>query len=299
MSNSFLSLLSNSVVLDSLREFSAIIGEAPSKGARSPILWKRAFKALEMQVEMHPFDVSSSNLKRLVTELSGNSKFVGGCVAIPYKENICTLLGNNVSKEASAIGAVNSLYRDEKGHLFGTNTDGEAALLSLQEKLGSLTGKNILVLGGGGAGKSLCPYIANSIAPNGSLFLACRKNFPTAGQLATLGVEKAIQWHDIKQYASEINILINCTSKGHLRSDESSPLSLKELASFKHLSLVYDIIYDPSPTTLLKYASSLNIDTLDGLPMNLEQAVLAFHYAIARKYKDLSCDKIREFMIYN
>lgn len=297
MSTISTSLLSNSLEIPNKTSFAAIIGESPSKGARSPRLWNAAYRALGVQTKMHPFDVSSDNLEALLGLLEADSYFVGGCVAVPYKEDVCKILSNNVTPEALAIGAVNSIFRDSKGALCGTNTDGEAALKSLISSYGSLEKKSVLILGGGGAGKSLCPYISKAVGAQGSVLLACRTNFPSELQVKKLGISGSIKWDEISDVAPTIDILINCTSVGHGINTAFSPLNLAILTSFKQLSLVYDIIYDPQQTKLLEYASELSLDTLNGLTMNLEQAVLAFEYALPNDFKQLSCDQIKSFMI--
>ncbi len=291
-----ISLISNSLEVPNKSYFAAIIGESPSKGARSPRLWNAAYGALGVETKMHPFDVSPDNLKNLFYDLEVNSYFVGGCVAVPYKEDVCKILSKNVTPEALAIGAVNSIFRDSKGNLCGTNTDGEAALKSLISSYGSIENKSILILGGGGAGKSLCPYIAKAVGEKGSVLLACRNNFPSASHLKDLGISGSIRWSEIHDVAPTIDILINCTSVGHGANHALSPLSSNDLKYFSRLSLVYDIIYDPLQTKLLQSAAELNLNTLNGLTMNLEQAVLAFEYALPIEFQDLSCDKIRSFM---
>ena len=289
-------LLSNSLDIPSKIPFAAIIGESPSQGARSPRLWNSAYRSLGVDTMMYPFDVSPDNLESLLGNLESNPYFVGGCVAVPYKENICQILSNNVTPEALGIGAVNAIFRNSQGELCGTNTDGEAALKSLINENGTIADLSVLILGGGGAGKSLCPYVSKAVGETGSILLACRSNFPSEAQTKRLGLSGTVKWHEINSVAPTIDILINCTSVGHANSQASSPLSFAELESFSKLTLVYDIIYDPLQTKLLEYANELNLRTLNGLAMNLEQAVLAFKYALPNEFQDLSCDKIRSFM---
>ena len=289
-------LLSNSPEIPSKTQFAAIIGESPSQGARSPRLWNLAYRSLGVHTTMYPFDVSPDNLESLLGSLETNPYFVGGCVAVPYKENICKILSKNVTTEALGIGAVNAIFRNSHGELFGTNTDGEAALKSLISTNGTIVDSSVLILGGGGAGKSLCPYVSKAVGEKGSILLACRSNFPSEAQTKRLGLSGTVKWHEINSVAPSIDILINCTTVGYGINHASSPLSLAELECFSKLSLVYDIIYDPDQTKLLQYAHELNLRTLNGVAMNLEQAVLAFKYALPHEFQDLSCDKIRSFM---
>ena len=134
MGNSFSKIINNKVSLNNLDKFAAIIGSQPSKGARSPILWNSAFKAHGLNYLMIPLDVEKNNLFRLLDNLNYDKNFIGGAITTPHKISVAEWLGNKITKESEKIGAVNCLYRNEKGELTGTNTDGEAATISFEKK---------------------------------------------------------------------------------------------------------------------------------------------------------------------
>ena len=253
--------------------YSSIIGETPSKGARSPILWNQAFKEFEIHNEMHPLDVNSNNLIPLLDYLNADKSFTGGAITMPYKEDIFKWLGNNVSEEAKSIGAVNCLYRSEDGKLFGTNTDGEASLLSAKNIFGDIKGKKILQLGCGGAGRAVAAFFAYDGA---DLTIAVRNTEKISKYSIDISA-KCVSWDRIDQVIKESDLLINTTSIG-FRDEDSSPISNQYIAS-SGLSLVFDIIYEPLKTKLLAIAEENQIKILNGLEMNLKQAVLAFNYA--------------------
>ena len=140
-------LVENKIDFEKLGLYAAIIGETPSKGARSPLLWNAAFKAHDLDQSMIPFDVNQKNIFQLLNELNDDKNFVGGAVAVPYKETVAQWLGGAITPEAKKIGAVNCLFRGNDGQLMGTNTDGEAARITYEDKFGSLNGKSILILG--------------------------------------------------------------------------------------------------------------------------------------------------------
>ena len=73
-------------------------------------------------------------------------------------------------------------------------------------------------------------------------------------------------------------MLINATSVGHVESIDITPIPINLLAKAKNTMVVYDIIYDPLKTTLLKNSEELGLKTINGLRMNLIQAVLAYSY---------------------
>lgn len=267
-----LDLIENEIAINT-EMYSSIIGEAPSKGARSPILWNQAFKQFEIDNEMHPFDVNLEKLIPLLDYLNADKSFTGGAITMPYKENIFKWLGNNVSAEAKSIGAVNCLYRSEDGNLFGTNTDGEASLFSAKKIIGDIKGKKILQLGCGGAGRAVAAFFSFDGC---DLRIAVRDAKKISKYASDIGASCLI-WDDIPNAIKESDVLINTTSVG-FRDEKSSPIKNDYFLSSK-LSLVFDIIYEPLKTNLLAMAEMNQIKTLNGLDMNLQQAVLAFNYA--------------------
>ena len=86
-------LIENNVDTEKIRSYAAIIGETPSKGARSPLLWNAAFKAHDLDQSMVPLDVSQKNIIRLLDELNSDKNYIGGAVAVPYKETVAQWLG--------------------------------------------------------------------------------------------------------------------------------------------------------------------------------------------------------------
>ena len=130
---------------------------------------------------MVPLDVKNSNLTKLLKFLESDRNFIGGCITVPHKEKVFKWLGKKISKTSRKIGAVNCLFRDKNGKLIGTNTDGEAALKSFENKFGIVKNKNILLLGPGGAGKAVASYFSNAIRKDKNIIIAGRslnsKNF--------------------------------------------------------------------------------------------------------------------------
>ena len=161
----------NNKIKINTKKFSAIIGETPSLGARSPILWNRAYKAFNKPYKMYPFDVSKNNLGLLVSVLKKNKNFIGGSVAAPYKEQIIKYL-DGVSNEALHIGSVNTLTK-VNNKIYGNNTDYYGALYALK-KFSKIN--NILIFGSGGAGKSVILACFNKFTNSKFYFFNRRAN---------------------------------------------------------------------------------------------------------------------------
>ncbi len=259
------------------KKYSAIIGLSPSKGARSPKLWNKAFKKYGIKNEMLPIDIKNNNLSKLLNYLELDRNFIGGCVTIPYKEKVFKWLGKNITKTSKKIGAVNCIFKNKNGKLIGTNTDGEAALKSFESMLGKVKNKNILLLGPGGAGKAVASYFSQAIKKNKKFIIVGR----SSGSKKFAKKVKA-KWQSFKNISKinfkEIDVVINCTSLGFASRLKKTPLSEKNLSKLSKSAKIFDIIYDPKETLLIKMAKKKKMQTLNGLYMNLIQAALAFNY---------------------
>ena len=128
--------INNKISIPIANKFAAILGFSPSKGARSPLLWNKAFEMHGSESKMIPLDVEEKNIGKVLELLDANVNFIGGAIAVPHKETIAKYLlsldPKRLSPEARDIGAVNCLFRNNKGELCATNTDGEGATRSLK-----------------------------------------------------------------------------------------------------------------------------------------------------------------------
>ena len=88
----------------------------------------------------------------------------------------------------------------------------------------------------------------------------------------------AYSFNDLETFIPDFDLIINSTSVGHTENIHGTPISLNLLERAKKTMIVYDIIYDPLKTILLKDSEKLGLKTINGLRMNLFQAVLAYSY---------------------
>lgn len=322
--SSVLDFIENKCVnLDQTDYYAAILGESPSKGAKSPTLWNAAFKGLGLSGRMHPMDVQAERIEDLVAHLKRDTRFIGGAVTMPYKIQIIPFL-DEIEPEAEAIGAVNCIYRGQD-KLIGTNTDGAGALWSLKKYMpGSIEGKCALLMGTGGAGFAVAAYLATALGPQGRLRLINRSGESKERLAERLKGKCKIEtadWPPAPAQVKAVDILVNCSSVGFetMKQDEKGAFNLKyytplgpvddsiriktdEDAERRYLQqaaeaikinfgyslevlaaandpFVFDIIYQPKETPLLFLAGLLGYKTLNGVSMNLEQAVIAFDKA--------------------
>ena len=272
-------IIENEIIEDELEYFSVIIGSNPSKGARSPTLWNKVYKAENKKIKMLPLDVSKEKLGDLLQCLKAHSKCLGGAVAVPYKESIFNLLRDNLKQEIKSIGALNCFYRQKKdaNNLFtGTNTDGEGALDAIHSYLSQENDKNIALLGYGGAGKAVLAFLLKSFADKHKVHVYNRSSI-CPDLISEIPVE-FLNLNSLNKSISDIDLFINATSLGSVTSPNETPIDKEILLKAKEKSIIYDIIYNPPATKLLKSAKQIGLKTINGLRMNLVQAVLAFQY---------------------
>ncbi len=195
------------------------------------------------------------------------------------------------------MGAINTI-KNEGGYLKATNTDAAGAKKSLIDAGCTIRGKNILFLGSGGAARSIAyllsadaeKIILTDIVEKKALSVAneIKKNMESniEGKLAS---EKILR-EEIKN----TDIVINATPIGMHPKEDVSPISKNLL----HDELfVFDVIYNPMETKLMKEAADIGCKTLSGLDMLVNQGVIAFEWWTGKQPNSvLMKSKIIEFL---
>ena len=250
-------------------KYYAILGEQPSKGARSPKLWNKVLKKLERKERMFPIDIKKKDLAKTIKNLEKDKNFLGGCIAVPYKEDICKLLKKNINKTILKGQSINCLYRDKKGNLTGCNTDGMAAIYSLKKKINNIKKQKILLIGLGGTGKAITASLKNYGCKNVTLTNRTLKRKKFAKYVGY----KFVNFHRAISNLESFDLIINATSAGFLNKN-LSPINVGKLSKVKD-KFFFDVIYQPKLTLLLKSVRKKNKFS-NGLFMNLMQAVFAF-----------------------
>jgi shikimate dehydrogenase len=208
----------------SAKWLAGILGENPSKYAKSPTIWNPTLQALRLDAFYSPFDVEAAGLAAFVEAVRHDERIKGFSVTMPYKVAILPLL-DEVEDKARAIGAVNVVVRKADGRLVGANTDGSGGLASLTSPpsgeteafVPDLAGAKVLLIGAGGAGKALAWYLAEAVG-EGGLYIANR-NRSTGEALfrAVKAVNKGAGWVEpsaIGAVAQRMDLVINATTVG-------------------------------------------------------------------------------------
>lgn len=244
----------------------------------SPVMHQAALEKLGLQDEFSylPFDVRPEQLPAAVAAIRALD-MRGVNVTIPHKENVLPLL-DLVQPEAVLLGAVNVIV-NEDGRLIGYNTDGLGFLRSMTEETGvSPAGKNILIIGAGGA----CRAVAAALFAAGAAELVIVNRSRQRAEAVARMIDPSLRQVQVMDFADEsldqavagAEILVNTTSLG-MAPAGGCPLN-EQLHLLHPGQLVCDIVYRPRSTPWLQAAAAAGCQTLGGLGMLLYQGAEAF-----------------------
>lgn len=235
------------------------------KHSLSPAMHNAAFARMGLDCLYLLFPVRPEHVSGAIPGVRALS-LVGINVTVPHKEKVIPYL-DEVDEEARSIGAVNTIVNRE-GVLKGYNTDGRGFLRSLEENEIDITGKNVLVIGAGGASKAISYYIARKA----SKFFLSDIDTDKAERLKKSLLKDpgtTVYAPDSLNIAKGMDVIVNATPLG-LKESDPLPIPIDLIDGSQ---TVIDLIYKETP--LLKEAGKKGCRTLDGLGMLLWQGVLA------------------------
>ena len=244
----------------------------PVEHSFSPPMHNAAFEELGMDYAYVAFDVEPQNLKSAI-EGAKSLGIEGLNVTIPHKIEVMKYL-DEIDEVADLIGAVNTIdFKDMKGY----NTDGIGAVRAIEE-VASIKDKNVVIAGAGGASRAISFYIAKYGADKLTIL---NRNVVKAQKLASdvagSGLVSNVEANSISEIASLLNdadILINTTPIGIHPNVNDKPIAS---ASDMHEDLVvFDAVYNPNETVLLKEAIKAGAKPVYGIKMLLYQGAESF-----------------------
>lgn len=254
----------------------AVVGN-PVEHSISPQLHNTLSRYMGIDFAYVPVKVGKGMLNAAVQGFRAMG-FVGFNVTIPYKREVSGFM-DRVSDEARVVGAVNTV-RICKDGVEGYNTDGEGFVRSFREDTGSsFSNKTVVILGAGGAARSIAFSVVREGAPNVYILnrtlskaeQLCKAVSKVTGAalkpLAAYGAEG-------KDVLSTCDIVINTTPVGMYPHTENMPVDQDIV--FSSNQTVYDTIYNPPRTRLLQKAESCGCRTANGLGMLVYQGIAAY-----------------------
>lgn len=247
----------------------------PVDHSLSPAIHNAAFQALGLNYVYLAFRVE--DLEGAVRGIRALGNLRGFSVTIPHKVAVLPLL-DEVEPTARHIGSVNTIVVDG-GRLTGHNTDASGALRALRNAGVPLKGRQVLILGTGGAARAIAFGLAAEREAAGLILLGIdeKERGKLAGDLrdrTTVKVEDApLTEPTLRSALRQTEILVHCTPLGmHPKVQESCVPS----ALLAPGLTVMDIVYNPRETRLLREARAAGCRTIPGLEMFLHQAVAQF-----------------------
>src|SRR4051812_2017484 len=187
----------------------------------------------------------------------------GLAVTMPHKEAILKYL-DNTDPHTSKIGACNTVVRSQDGKLYGFNTDTSGVVRPLEQRI-PLSGARILVLGAGGAARAA----VFGLRERGSEIFVLNRNVAAAQKLARQAKARTVKRQDLKKL--DFDVIINATPVG-MGNTRESPLNPEEIRA----KIVFDMVYDPAETRLLKLAKDRGAEVIPGSVMFVHQAARQF-----------------------
>ncbi len=237
----------------------------PIEHTLSPAMHNSAFKKLGLDMCYIPFRVLSNELPVAVKAIR-SLNLLGVNITVPHKENVIPLL-DEVDKEASFIGAVNTVVNSD-GKLKGYNTDGRGFMSSLSETGISAEGRNILIIGAGGASRAIGYYLSEKASKLFLYDVDMQKAEKLTNDLQK--IRSNVFLAEKLKPVEKLHMVINATPLG-LKPGDPLPWAPDLITSDM---TVCDLVY--KKTKFLQEAAEKGTITLDGSGMLLWQGVLAF-----------------------
>jgi len=242
----------------------------PIKHSRSPLIHNYWLKLHRIEGSYERCAVTPDELSRFLASLADRG-YVGCNVTVPHKEKVFEAVRVD-DPFTRSLGAVNTVYYKD-GELHGTNTDGIGFLQNLKSRspLWRASSGPATILGAGGAARAV---VATLLAEGVEEIRICNRTLERAETLVTMFGDRvrAIAWDRRTECLGECGVLVNTTTLG---MTGAPPLDLA-LEQLPETATVYDIVYAPLMTDLLKRALTRSNPTVDGLGMLLHQAVPGF-----------------------
>lgn len=252
-----------------------IIGD-PIEHSMSPVMHNAAFKKLGLDYLYVPLRVKREELGKAVESMRALN-IRGVNVTLPHKVAIIPFL-DELDPLAKKIGAVNTIVNDD-GVLSGYNTDAIGFLQALLDNGIKPEGKTVVILGAGGASRAISFILAERGAHLVILNRLLELNWAEelAHQISQV-FEKEVKplelnEENLETVLDEADILINATSVGMSPNVDETPVPARLL---KPGLIVFDIVYNPIQTRLMKEAEAAGAQTIGGLDMFAWQGAIAF-----------------------
>ena len=247
-----------------MTRFAEVIGH-PIAHTKSPLIHRFWLDRLGIVANYNARDILPDNLNSYFIEAAADADWRGCNITIPHKIAALDYV-SDPGGVRNSIGAVNTVFRDDKNTLVGTNTDAAGFYGPISDL--PLAGETAIVIGSGGAARAVLFALAQ--ADVGDVVILARNALKGAALLAHFGLRGRVL--PLDSPIPDAALLVNASPLG-MKGQEPLEINLSPLPEY---ALVYDLVYAPIETRLLKAASARQLETVDGLEMLVGQAAVAF-----------------------
>jgi shikimate dehydrogenase len=252
----------------------ALIGN-PVSHSMSPAIHNAAFTALNIDSIYVAFQVE--DVKSSLAGMRALDNFRGMSVTIPHKIDVMQYV-DEIPDVDRHIGSINTVVKED-GKLIGFNTDGPGALKAFVDAGVELADKNVLMLGAGGAARA----IAFTLAQKGNIgklvlldineeFLS-RLSDDLKNGTSVVIEPGSLNSSTVEEHMASADLIINCTPVG-MHPNEDATLVPDDL--FRPGQVVFDVVYNPLETKMLRQARAKGLKVIQGVEMFINQAILQF-----------------------
>ncbi len=258
----------------------------PLGHSMSPVMFRAAFEEYGVDVTYDAWEVAPKDLGDFLEGVRcSEGEILGFNATVPHKEAVMAAM-DEVSEEAQRAGAVNTVVNDD-GRLVGYNTDGAGFVRALREEAGfEFGGSRGLIIGAGGAARGVVMAMSSegvgefTIAnrtPERAERLAEDLRVHFAGGVRVVAMESG----EFIRAAASASLIVQCTTMGMLHSPaaDASPLAAEDIPGD---CVVYDLVYNPPETPLMREASRAGARVYGGLSMLVYQGAVGFETWMGR-----------------
>lgn len=268
-----------------MTHYAEVIGH-PIAHSKSPLIHNFWLTQLGLVGDYRASDVKPQDLERYFAERAADTDWRGCNITIPHKIAALDFV-RDPGDVRNSIGAINTVFRNDAGAFVATNTDAGGFYGPISDI--PIAGETAVVIGAGGAARAVLFALAQ--ADIGEVVLVARNALKAAGLLSHFGLKGKVISLDAR--LPDAALLVNASPLGMV-GQEALEIDLSPLPEH---AIVYDLVYAPIETALLKAARMRDLETVDGLEMLVGQAAIAFELFFGVAPPDDGEDALRALLL--
>ncbi len=276
-------------------KFLGILGY-PLSHTLSPIIHNGLISEFGINYSYLVLEKEKPNKKILLS--NDSISFKGLSVTIPYKE--WAYKNSDFQDEASKLMKSSNTLISQNGKIYAYNTDGLGAVTAIKEYFpATLKEKDILILGSGGSARGIAYSLLNEKSDSTKICISARNKITSNKMIKDLEKIKKHQTYfvplsEIQKHKEKFSLIINTTPVG-MKGREDSQILNKDF--FSKENILFDIVYNPIETELVKIAKSKGTKIIPGYEMLIYQAMEQFFLFTGIRVNEKQIEKVRNWVV--